>query len=290
MWGAVVSRLLIVLVGLLFLESAYSLDCSKIEDSEKRLLCYDLESEFGTEDVSSTPLSKAQLLIKGMFKDPESAQFKNEEVFQGGDGSEYYCGEVNAKNGFGGYIGFSRYVADGAAYIIESQIGTSTFEKFWGSVCLNGGSFKEVGGWRVVGEGSGRVAATSTETHAFYMLCTDQKYPLLVLTTTLVPERERKVLGGLFGSGSENNTIVYVNGKPTRWVLGVNRGMVSIHMNKRRLGTLALFAKEDKLHVRLDGYDDAIRFPVSDFKGAVEEIRQGCESKYWAKYWDPHFE
>jgi hypothetical protein len=58
--------------------------------------------------------------IRGKLKDPDSAQFRNIRVAfierRRGSGAtsdfdeEIVCGEVNAKNAFGGYIGFSPFV------------------------------------------------------------------------------------------------------------------------------------------------------------------------------------
>ena len=43
------------------------------------------------------------------LKDPDSAQFRNLRVSAGGVAR---CGEVNAKNSYGGYTGFRAFVAD----------------------------------------------------------------------------------------------------------------------------------------------------------------------------------
>lgn len=40
--------------------------------------------------------------------DPDSANFRNEKIIRNNDGL-YVCGEVNAKNSFGGYVGFKPY-------------------------------------------------------------------------------------------------------------------------------------------------------------------------------------
>lgn len=49
-------------------------------------------------------------LVKDRLKDPESAIFKNVSAFERPDGSLLVCkGEVNAKNGFGGYMGFKEF-------------------------------------------------------------------------------------------------------------------------------------------------------------------------------------
>lgn len=45
-------------------------------------------------------------LVRENLKDPTSAQFK--EIRKSKDG-KYFCGEVNAKNSMGGYIGFTEF-------------------------------------------------------------------------------------------------------------------------------------------------------------------------------------
>jgi hypothetical protein len=46
------------------------------------------------------------------MKDPNSAQFRNLYVARNAvNGSELLCGEVNVKNGFGGYVGFTPFAA-----------------------------------------------------------------------------------------------------------------------------------------------------------------------------------
>ena len=56
--------------------------------------------------------------VKSQFKDPESAQFRNTQyyskvyVYEKGlriPAIHKVCGEVNAKNSFGGYVGFRRF-------------------------------------------------------------------------------------------------------------------------------------------------------------------------------------
>lgn len=50
--------------------------------------------------------------IRSASKDPDSVQFQNQS---GG------CGQVNAKNSFGGYTGFKRYVFTGVSIVVEDQ-------------------------------------------------------------------------------------------------------------------------------------------------------------------------
>lgn len=52
------------------------------------------------------------------LKDPMSAQFKNVRLVDYNNG-KVICGEVNAKNSYGGYIGFQRFIASPSEAVIE---------------------------------------------------------------------------------------------------------------------------------------------------------------------------
>lgn len=51
--------------------------------------------------------SEGKKLVASQLRDPRSAQFQNVTV-----AGRIFCGEVNAKNGMGGYAGFRRFIAD----------------------------------------------------------------------------------------------------------------------------------------------------------------------------------
>ncbi|MBD1590201.1 hypothetical protein [Pseudomonas typographi] len=59
-------------------------------------------------------VKKAQHSVAAKMRDPSSAQFRN--VVAKGISSDpkkwSICGEVNGKNGFGGYAGFTRFAYD----------------------------------------------------------------------------------------------------------------------------------------------------------------------------------
>lgn len=55
-------------------------------------------------------IEKSKTIIAGMLRDPESAKFRNVRLVQYLDGA-VVCGEVNGKNAFGGYAGYSDFVA-----------------------------------------------------------------------------------------------------------------------------------------------------------------------------------
>lgn len=53
--------------------------------------------------------SSAKEAVKQILNDPSSAQFKN--IYTSSyDGKPAACGEVNAKNAFGAYVGYKRFV------------------------------------------------------------------------------------------------------------------------------------------------------------------------------------
>jgi hypothetical protein len=52
----------------------------------------------------------ARLAVKSLLKDPGSAEFTNERVLKDASGNPtVVCGEVNAKNAFGGYVGAQKF-------------------------------------------------------------------------------------------------------------------------------------------------------------------------------------
>jgi hypothetical protein len=58
----------------------------------------------------SEVLRKVQELLVYGLKDPESAKFRNLR-FVKYNGRTLVCGELNAKNSFGGYVGFESFIA-----------------------------------------------------------------------------------------------------------------------------------------------------------------------------------
>lgn len=92
------------------------------------------------EKPSAVELTKFAVLskykIEERLKDPDSAVFRNVSVYRHpkSDGGYVFCGEVNAKNGFGGMVGYERFVATPIAAVIESM-GPTAFEKGWRDMC-----------------------------------------------------------------------------------------------------------------------------------------------------------
>lgn len=59
------------------------------------------------ESKNTDIITHAEQVVARQLKDPSSAQFQN--VFISADGKSV-CGEFNAKNGFGAYGGFKRFI------------------------------------------------------------------------------------------------------------------------------------------------------------------------------------
>jgi hypothetical protein len=74
--------------------------------------------------------------IKTKLKDPDSATFRNVHFYSGG-GVPVTCGEVNAKNSFGGYNGFERFIAAGSQLaVLESDMKSpSELDEVWARFC-----------------------------------------------------------------------------------------------------------------------------------------------------------
>lgn len=59
--------------------------------------------------MSSQSASFAQAAVAQTLRDPYSAQFANLQQFQTSNGDTIVCGQVNARNGFGGYAGYFQF-------------------------------------------------------------------------------------------------------------------------------------------------------------------------------------
>ena len=69
----------------------------------------------------------SRIALKNYLKDPDSADIRNHHG---------NCGEVNSKNGFGGYTGFKRFIASSAIVAIEGEnMDSDEFQKAWDQVC-----------------------------------------------------------------------------------------------------------------------------------------------------------
>ncbi len=76
---------------------------------------------------------KTQDGVRSRLKDPASAEFRN-VFFKRHEGTPIACGEVNSKNGFGGFTGFQHFVGAGETMIyLEEEV--SDFSQVWNEMC-----------------------------------------------------------------------------------------------------------------------------------------------------------
>ena len=71
----------------------------------------------------------AREFVTGVLKDPGSAEFRDQRGF---------CGQVNSKNSFGGYVGFKRFIAASTDMVVfekDGRLSSSEFEQAWSKLC-----------------------------------------------------------------------------------------------------------------------------------------------------------
>ncbi|MBE8587750.1 hypothetical protein [Xenorhabdus griffiniae] len=73
-------------------------------------------SFFAKSAITDRPLTQQEISlveaeVKASLKDPGSAKFKHVNLIQDSESSiDVYCGQVNAKNSYGGYVGFKPFM------------------------------------------------------------------------------------------------------------------------------------------------------------------------------------
>lgn len=79
----------------------------------------------------------SKMKLEELLRDPHSAEYSNVRahlISKAGEQPNYsFCGTVNAKNGFGGYSGSQRFVANPLIAIVED--GTPDFDQVWAMSC-----------------------------------------------------------------------------------------------------------------------------------------------------------
>lgn len=94
--------------------------------------CGQSEAEKARNKAEMTEIKSQRMareFVTGALKDPDSAEFRNQRDF---------CGEVNSKNSFGGYVGFQRFIAAGKDMVIlekDRTFSAEDFEKAWSQIC-----------------------------------------------------------------------------------------------------------------------------------------------------------
>jgi hypothetical protein len=73
--------------------------------------------------------------VKLKLKDPKSADFRSVYFNRGGDNIPMTCGQVNARNSFGGYMGFQRFISAGTPDLTFLESEVSDFDQAWARFC-----------------------------------------------------------------------------------------------------------------------------------------------------------
>lgn len=97
------------------------------------------ESPFADEGKQRLWIVKSRDAIKSRLRDPGSADFRNVRFYSGGP-VPVVCGEVNSKNGFGGYTGFQRFIASGddpnIAFVASDVAVGDSINEAWDQLCI----------------------------------------------------------------------------------------------------------------------------------------------------------
>jgi len=80
-------------------------------------------------------MDRGKNAAKAKLKDPSSAKFRKVYFHKGVDGIPVTCGEVNSKNGFGGYGGYQKFVSAGKSELTFLQEQVADFSSVWNRFC-----------------------------------------------------------------------------------------------------------------------------------------------------------
>lgn len=78
-------------------------------------------------------ISEAEGKVKALLRDPESANFQHEIAVRHQHGIAV-CGQVNAKNGFGGFTGFTDFIVIETA-VLRTAENSARFGRIWNKTC-----------------------------------------------------------------------------------------------------------------------------------------------------------
>jgi hypothetical protein len=170
------AAVLVVTFFVAFLALAGDLQsCTTIKSAKNRLTCFDSyasaqkteavekafqerkDTETKAEQEKMATVDKTAVLaevdrfkakLTENFKDPSSVHFKNVIAYGISKGPiiTFMCGQVNAKNSYGAYIGFKRFfmIGLGTTEVEDSKNGY-VFDQMWPSTCRGNEVFRQDG-------------------------------------------------------------------------------------------------------------------------------------------------
>ena len=66
-------------------------------------------------------IAQAKAAVTKDLKDPDSALFRNLAVYTTSTGALAVCGEFNAKNSYGGYVGYKQFASSASVVFTEAD-------------------------------------------------------------------------------------------------------------------------------------------------------------------------
>jgi hypothetical protein len=91
-----------------------------------------------SEDKKQNWIAVTEQSVRASLKDGDSATFRN-AYFVLYREIPLVCGEVNSKNGFGGYSGYQHFIGGGDTHYMEESFAPGEFPGMWNKICVSGG-------------------------------------------------------------------------------------------------------------------------------------------------------
>ena len=109
--------------------------------------CGDSSSTAASSEPSETEMmSRYQVMSKNKLeeslRDPGSAKYEDVAAHRVSSGGYVFCGKINAKNGFGGYTGFERFIA--SPVIVGTEGTVDGFDDVWTEFCTSSSRVQSV--------------------------------------------------------------------------------------------------------------------------------------------------
>jgi hypothetical protein len=89
-----------------------------------------------TEATDYSYIAMNQERVRSKLKDPNSAQFSGVFISKAA-GAPIICGKINAKNSFGGYTGYQRFISGGTIQVLETEMRAGEMDKLWLQLCAH---------------------------------------------------------------------------------------------------------------------------------------------------------
>lgn len=85
----------------------------------------------------SALVAKAKKSISRDLKDPDAAKFRDIGIYKSttGKGGVSVCGEINAKNSYGAYVGFRKFLVSDDIAIIDGAEGGLSYDSLGPALC-----------------------------------------------------------------------------------------------------------------------------------------------------------